>query len=400
MGRPLDGLRVIDFSHMVAGPYCSLQLAYFGAEVIKVESRGRPDPWRVRDGNEDIEQSGPFADHNKNKRSITLNLKSAKAVGLAKRLVAVSDVVIENFSADVMAKLGLDYPDLRAVKPDIIMLSLQGLGRTGPHAGHVSWGPTLLALSGMTYLWGLPEDAEPVGSQSSYPDFAVGAYSSALILAALFHRAATGLGQHLDVSQAEVTAWLLGPAYTEALGGGRPPRPRGNGSSSAAPWGCYRCAGEDAWCAVAVETEEHWRGLVAALADIEPLRRAEFETAPGRLAHARELDRLLEGWTRKRAPEEVARHLQAHGVPASAVATGRTLVEDAHLGARGFLVELTHPRMGTFLAPGIPVRLSDTPGTIHRHAPLLGQDNDYVFGELLGLEPAAIAALEREGVIA
>ena len=399
MDEPLKGVRVVDFSHMLVGPYCTLQLAYCGAEVIKVESRGRPDPWRFRDGNKDPEQSGPFADHNRNKLSITLNLKSARGVELAKRLVQASDVVIENFSVEVMGKLGLDYANLRDVNPRIIMVSLQGLGHTGPHAGHVTWGPNLISFSGMNYLWSLPDDPEPVGTQTSYPDFAVGLYATGLILAALFHRARTGRGQYLDVSQAEVTATLLGPSYMEWLANEEVPAPKGNRANRAAPYGCYRCAGADAWCVLSVETDEQWRGLLEALSNVEELRDPLFQTLGGRLGHAAEIDGLVEGWTAKRPPEEAATLLQAHGVPASAVASGRSLVEDAHLLARGFLAPVAHPRAGNFLVPGNPVRMSETPGRGRRHAPLLGQDNEHVFRELLGLPEGEIAELEHEGVI-
>ncbi len=400
LSNALEGVRVLDFSQIVVGPYCTLQLGYFGAEIIKVESKGRPDGWRLRDGGRDLEQSGAFADLNRNKLSITLNLKSPRGVEIAKDLARVSDVVIENFSVDVMSKLGLDYPNLRAVNERIIMVSLQGLGHTGPQAHYVTWGPNLLSFSGMNYLWSLEEDIEPVGTQTSYPDYAVGVYAAGLIMGALFYRRVTGKGQYLDVSQAEVTACLLGPSYLECLNSGVVRRPRGNASDRAAPHGCYRCAGEDSWCVIAVENEGEWQGLLAALPDVPALREPRFETLLERLQHSGDLDRILGEWTRMRTAEEVSALLQRHGVPASVVSSGRTLVEDDHLRARGYLDMITHPRMGEFLAPGIPVRLTETPARVRRHAPLLGQDNRYVFGTLLGLTEDRIRELEAEGVIA
>ena len=279
------------------------------------------------------------------------------------------------------------------------MVSLQGLGHTGPHAGHVTWGPNLISFSGMNYLWSLPDDPEPVGTQTSYPDFAVGLYAAGLIMAALFHRGRTGHGQYLDISQAEVTATLLGASYMEWLANGVVPTPEGNRAEWAAPYGCYRCAGDDAWCVLSVETDAEWRGLLGALSELVELRDPRFETRPGRLRHAAELDRLVERWTAKRGPEEVAGLLQAHGIPASPVASGRLLVEDAHLQVRGFLASMTHPRAGTFLVPGNPAQLSETPGRVRRHAPLLGQDNDYVFQDLLGLPRDEVERLERDGVL-
>jgi crotonobetainyl-CoA:carnitine CoA-transferase CaiB-like acyl-CoA transferase len=263
----------------------------------------------------------------------------------------------------------------------------------------VTWGPNLISFSGMNYLWSLPDDPEPVGTQTSYPDFAVGLYSAGLIMAALFHRARTGRGQYLDVSQAEVTASLLGPSYMEWLANGVVPTPKGNRVDWAAPYGCYRCAGDDAWCVLSVETDAEWRGLLGALSDVVELRDPRFQTLGGRLDHAADLDRLVEQWTVKRPPEEAASLLQARGVPASPVASGRSLVEDAHLQARGFLTPVAHPRAGNFLVPGNPVRMSEAPGRARRHAPLLGQDNEYVFRELLGLPEGEIAEIERQGVI-
>jgi benzylsuccinate CoA-transferase BbsF subunit len=185
----------------------------------------------------------------------------------------------------------------------------------------------------------------------------------------------------------------------EWLANGEVPAPKGNRADRAVPYGCYRCAGDDAWCALAVETEEQWRGLLGALSDVEELRDPRFQTLGGRLGHAAELDRLVEGWTAKRPPEEAATLLQAHGVPASPVASGRSLVKDAHLQARGFLTPVAHPRAGNFLVPGNPVQMSETPGRVRRHAPLLGQDNEHVFRGLLGLPDGEIAELERLGVI-
>ena len=236
---PLEGIRVADFTHMVAGPYGTMQLAYFGAEVIKIESRARPDTWRIREGNKDVEASLPFADHNRNKLSVTANLKSDEGRELARRIIAESDVVVENFSVGVMDRLGLGYEELRALKPDIVMIRLQGLGTTGPRKNYVTWGPSLMPFSGMTWLWNHPDGGAPVGSQTSYPDYIVSIHMAFALMAALHHRANTGEGQFIDIAQGEVTASLIGPALLDGLVNGRAAEPVGNRGHAGAPHGCY-----------------------------------------------------------------------------------------------------------------------------------------------------------------
>lgn len=390
---------MIDFSHIAAGPYATLQLGYFGAEVVKIESKHRLDGWRVRDGNADIEASRPFADHNKNKRSLTLNLKAPAGVELAKRLVGISDVVVENFSYGVMDRLGVGYDSLRAVKPDLIMASLQGLGSTGSRRDWVTWGAVLMPFSGLTHLWNLADAPEPVGSQTSYPDYVAALHAALAIMAALVHRDRTGEGRFIDLSQAEVTASLVGPAYMEYLVNGREPLPTGNSRPGHAPYGCYRCAGEDQWCSIAVTTDLEWRSFCDAIGRTELASAPPFATLRSRLAHRMELDALVSEWTRERSPREVMERLQAVGVPAGMVATGGDLLEDPHLAARGFLIETGHPRLGPLPLPGIAGKLSETPGSVWRHAPLLGQDNDYVLAEVLGLAPAERRRLVESGVV-
>ena len=394
---PLAGIRVADFSHMVAGPYGTMQLAYFGAEVIKIESRTRPDTWRIREGNKDVEASLPFADHNRNKLSVTANLKTEEGRELARRIIAESDVVVENFSVGVMGRLGLGYEELRALKPDIVMIRLQGLGTTGPRKNYVTWGPSLMPFSGMTWLWNHPDGGAPVGSQTSYPDYIVSVHMAFVLMAALHHRAGTGEGQFIDIAQGEVTASLVGPALLDGLVNGRAATPVGNRGHGGAPHGCYPCAGDDAWCAVSVADDEEWRRFCAATGNQAALGDERFGTAELRLVNAAELDALVSEWTRERSPREVMETLQANGVTAGMVSDGTMLVNDPHLLARGSVVAHEHPRQGRLTLPGIVMKLSETPGEIRRHAPLLGQDNHAVLTGLLGMTEEEIRRLEAAG---
>ena len=396
-GLPLAGIRVADFTHMVAGPYGTMQLAYFGAEVIKIESRARPDTWRIREGNKDVEASLPFADHNRNKLSITANLKSEEGREVTRRIIAMSDVVVENFSVGVMDRLGLGYEELRAVKPDLIMIRLQGLGTTGPRKDYVTWGPSLMPFSGMTHLWNHPDGGAPVGSQTSYPDYIVSVHMAFVLMAALHHRAATGEGQFIDIAQGEVTASLIGPALLDGLVNGRASGPLGNGSRRRAPHGCYPCRGDDAWCVISVGDDAEWQRLREAMENPAALGDERFAAVDGRLTHAAALDERVSEWTRRRSPREVMEALQARGVTAGMVSDGATLVADPHLRSRGSVVEHEHPRQGRLTLPGIVMKLSETPGEIRRHAPLLGQDTHAVLNGLLGLSDEEIRGLEAAG---
>jgi benzylsuccinate CoA-transferase BbsF subunit len=397
--QPLSGVRVLDFTQVVAGPYATLQLALYGAEVIRIESRARMDPWRFRDANDDPNASRPFADQSKGKRSVTVNLKTPEGVALVRRLAALCDVVAENYSAGVLDRLGLGYEALCAVRPDLVFVSMPGLGNRGPHRDYVSFGPNLMALCGLTYLWNHAGLAEPVGSQTSYPDYVAGLHAAFAVMAALHYRAATGEGQFIDLAQSEVTASLLGPAIMEKLANGREAQPRGNTSPSAAPHGCYRCAGEDAWLAITVENDAQWEALVQALGRPAWAAEPALATFGGRQAARAALDAHLEAWTRQRSARDAMETLQAAGVPAGVVASGHDILTDPQLRAREFVVTYDHPSLGHVELPGAPVRFRHVAARTENYGPLFGADNAYVLGELLGLSPAEQAALAERQVI-
>jgi len=396
-GLPLSGIRVADLTHMVAGPYGTLQLAYFGAEVIKVESMARPDTWRIREGNKDVEQSRPFADHNRNKLSITINLKSPRGRDVAYRLIRISDVVIENFSAGVVDRLGLHYETLKHIKPDVIMVSMQGLGSTGPRKNYVSWGPSLMSYSGLSFLWNEPEAETPIGSQTAYPDYVVSLHMAYAVMAALHYRRRTGKGQYIDISQAEVTASLIGVPMLDYLVNQRVATSLGNGNLTRSPHGCYRCKGQDQWCVISVCDENEWSAFCALIGNPSLAVHPKFDTLLKRLKNRKELDRMIEQWTAQLTPKEVMEKLQGVGISAGIVHNGASLSEDIHLSDRGFIGVHEHPRQGQLNLPGVVATLSKTPGKIVRHAPLLGQDNEYVFRHLLGLTEDEIEELRASG---
>jgi len=386
----LHNIRILDFSWVLAGPYATRILADFGAEVLKVQPL-LPEA-------EDKFSRGYYNTWNRNKLGITLNLNKPKGVAIAKRLVGISDAVVENFTPRVMANWGLDYENLKKVKPDLIMLSMSTMGNTGPWRDYVGFGPTIQAFSGITYLTsflGKP----PLGLGTSYADHIAGLLACLALLGALEYRRRTGEGQYIDVSQVEAMASLLGSAILEYVVDSREVEPVGNGSTEAAPHGVYRCRGDDRWCAIAVFTDEEWQGFKRALGNPPWAEDRKFATLTSRLKNSEELNRLVEGWTKKRTAEEVMALLQGQGVAAGVVQDASDLANDPQLKERGFFVELDHPELGKTISDAVPIRLSDTSARYTRAAPILGQDNDYVYEELLGLSDDEVAGLRQQGVI-
>lgn len=397
---PLSGVRVCAFTHVAAGPYATLQMAYLGAEVIKVESATRIDYWRYRDRNDDPEASRPFADHNKNTRSVTINLKQAEGIKLAYRLACASDVVIDNFAAGVMDKLGLGFEQLKTSRSNIIVVHMTGLGSSGPRSSYVTFGPSLMSFCGMTYLWNHPDQETPVGSQASYPDYFAGVYAAYAIVAALHRRQRNKKPQLLDLSQAMALASGMGPSFVALLNRGDKPRALGNTSLTSAPYNCYPCkGGDDAWCVIAIDSEEQWERLKEAMGFPASAEANSFATMKDRLRNREELDRQIANWTRQRTPREVMMLCQEHDVPAGMVATGEDLYFDPHLEKRGFLLEQEHKHLGKLRLPGPPIRVHNHPLQVWRFGPLLGEDNDYVLKDILGLSDEEIRGYAARGVL-
>ncbi|GAI01091.1 unnamed protein product, partial [marine sediment metagenome] len=318
--RPvLHGIRILDFTWVLAGPYATRVLADFGAEVIKIQPL-MPEA-------EDEFSRGYYNTWNRNKLGITLNLSKPQGVALAKRLVTISDAVVENFTPRVMANWGLDYDSLKKLKPDLIMLSLSTMGNTGPWRDYAGFGPTIQAFSGITYLTSFPGEP-PLGLGTSYADHIAGLVACLALLGALEYRQRTGEGQYIDVSQVEAMASLLGDAILDYTVDGRQVEPVGNSSTEAAPHGVYRCRGDDRWCAIAVFTEDQWQGFKRALGNPPWAEARRFASLAGRLKNSEQLNRLVEDWTKEHTAEEAMALLQEQGVAAGVVQDASDLAQD------------------------------------------------------------------------
>jgi len=403
MAGPLDGIRVADFTWVWAGPTSTLQLAHMGAEVIRMESMRRPcvlrmlPPWL--DGQIGLNRSGYFNQYNQGKRGITLNISSPEGRDIAKKLVAISDVAAENFAGGISDRLGLGYKDLSKVKSDLVMISMSGYGQTGPESGYVSYGPAQVPLSGMSQLTGYRELDQPMHVGMSYGDPNAGLHAAFAVIAALFHREKTGEGQYIDMSQWESTMAVMGDGFMEYAMNGSPPPRNGNRVDEMSPHGVFLCEGDDRWVSIACGSEEEWGALCNAMERPELTTDPRFATLADRKANEDALEALIMEWTIPRDPFEITKTLQAVGVAAFPPLVNRELADDPQLNARDFFVEKEHLEVGVRKHPGIPWKMSDTPCEVQRAAPVMGQDNDYVFGELLGMSSKQIADLVERQVI-
>ncbi|MGH7794642.1 MAG: CaiB/BaiF CoA transferase family protein [Candidatus Binatia bacterium] len=391
-----QGIRVISFPTGVVGPALGGLLAEQGAEVISIEAgRIARSPQRGQKF-----QIAADLEGNRDRKRIAIDMKHPEGVALAKRLIAKSDVVVENFSARVMASWGLDYARTREIRPDIIMASLQAFGQTGPRRDYVSFGPILMSYSGMAYLWRDPEIERPgAGCQTAFPDYVAPSYGALAILAALHYRARTGNGQYIDISQAETAASMIGPALLEHLVNGREPQPQGNFNAAAAPHGCYRCKGEDRWCVIAIQSQDEWVTFCEIAGHREWLTDHRFAEPSARLAYRRELDYWIGKWTANYTPHQVMLMLQRAGIAAGAVQTAEDLYRDPHLRERGFAREVFHPQVGWVTRAGASVRLIQHGFSPSGDSHIAGQDNEAVLGAILGMPLAEIRDLAERQVL-
>jgi len=389
---PLEGIRVLDFTWVVAGPVATRILADFGAEVIKLERKPGPPGSR---------QTGLQGDLHRNKRSIAVNMATPEGIALARKLALVSDLVIDNFSARVMRSWGMDFAGLSKLKPEIVCVSMSGLGHTGPRSNYVSYGPTLQALSGYTLLM-TETGGEPAGFGYSYADMS-GGYTGALAaLMALWHRRRTGQGQFVDLSQFEAVVSVIGPALLDIAVNGRAQAPFGYRSQEhpSAPHGVYRCRAHngdnDRWLALSVRSQAEWERFVEVIGAPPWTSEARFRTLYLRMRNSTALDDRVAQWAASQSAGEAMDHLQCAGIAAGIVANGADLCErDRQLQARNFWGTVTLPDGASTHTTGVAAKLSATPGSVRTPSPLIGSSNDYVLGELLGLSQA-----EREVLIA
>ncbi|MEM7413785.1 MAG: CoA transferase [Myxococcota bacterium] len=398
--RPLDGLKVLDFTWVYAGPAITRQLADFGATVIKVESPTAPDslramqPWK--DDTTGPNRSANFSSINLGKRSLGLDMKAPGARDLVLSLVDWADVVVENFSPRAMKGWDLDWSVLGARKPSLVMLSSSLMGHTGPHRMLAGYGTMGSSIAGFGFVTGWPGE-RPCAPYVAYTDYVSPRFAVPTLLAAVDHARRTGVGQHIDLSQAEASMHFLGAALLDYTANGRVLGARGNAHPHYGPSGVYPTAGEDQWIAIAAPDEDSFAALdrVASLGWSEDGR---FATAEARLDHADELDTALASWTAGQKRDVLEAQLVAAGVPAHRVCESRDAFEDPQLEARGHFVPLAYGDCGPVPYENARVRFSATPAE-PRPCPTLGQDNNRILSELLGLDDDAITELVIQGAI-
>ena len=397
----LNGLRVIDLSMFMSGPVATQMLGDAGAEIIKVESVQRIDGWRGAATSPGIERpwerSPNFNWVNRSKRGITLNLTDPRGADLLKRLVAISDIVIENYTPRVMDNFGLGYEVLREITPDLIMLSMPGFGHTVSWRDYVAFGMSTEQMSGMSHLTGYA-DGPPMFTGTTGGDTFVGVIAANALLAALNHRARTGEGQHMDLSQIEACTMYIGDVLTGWSLSGHDPGRSGNRHPTMAPHGIYPCAG-DRWTAIACRSDEEWRSLAACLGRPEWAEDGSpFATVAGRLAACETLDEAISAWTAPQGHLELMHSLQAAGVTAGAVMNGPELLADQHMQARDALIAQDRPDIGIKHYPVQPYRFAKAAPVANRRAPLLGEHTNEVLKELLDVSDEELEALEADDV--
>lgn len=407
----LTHVRICDLSGQLAGAGATRVLASFGAQVIRIEDPVTKGLWDIvrqlppfLGGDRSNEGGSGFNNHNVEKLGITLNLRTPRGRELFAELVRVSDAVTENFAAGVLARLGFGYPELKRLRSDIVYVSNCGFGHVGPYASYKTWGPLVQAVSGLTFQSGLPGQP-PAGWGYSFMDH-TGAYFMAIaLLSALLHRRRTGEGQWVDLSCTDAAATLNGPALLDYTVNGRPLRrdgmPDANRSQSPlmVPHNIYAAAGEDRWVALACRNDDDWAAVAGTVAEAW-CADERFATLEGRAAATDEVDGLLAAWFAERDRDDAVGALRRAGVPCAAVVRPPERCDhDADNAAWGLWPTVRHSKHGPVRVDGLPVHLSRTDWRIERGGPLLGEDNERVFGEVLGLSSAEVGRLAAEGVI-
>ena len=401
----LGALRIVEFSVGLAVPWIGRFMAWCGAEVIKIESKGFPDvtrlyvPPRTPELGISPQLSPWFTDWNAGKKFVSLDLTSTQGADLARKLIAKSDVVIENYSTGVLKKFGLGYEDLRRINPSLVMFGTTGYGNAGPNRNYISWGPNIEALAGMAHLTGFPH-RDCTMTQFAYPDPLTGLHGLFAVMCALDYRDRTGKGQYINLCQFELTVSAVGELIMEYLANGQEPEKLGNRSRQNAPQGCYPCRGDDRWIAISVGDDSAWQRLCRVLGRTDWAGDPRFTTADGRFDHADELDQAIGRFTAERVDYDVMAVLQAEGIAAGVVQnTEDQLHRDPQLAARHFFERIPHNVKGEVIAGGVPLGLTGTPGSTPHAGEARGQENEYVFRDLLGLGEEEYARLVGCGAI-
>jgi len=410
MVHALEGYRMLDFGTAWAGPQVGGILADMGMEVIKIETRTKLDGSRmgrplvgadIAGGDEGKwpDMQPTFHGINRNKLSFTIDLKQPKSRDIITRLIKMTDVVLDNSSPGVMERLGLDHGSLEVIRPDIISISLTGCGESGPIMDANVYAPLIISLGGLQSMTGYYGEDIPMNVIFAYGDCNASIHAAFAVLAALWHREKAGKGQHIELAECWAVTNLLGEAIMEYCMNARIMKPRGNRHPSMSPHNAYRCKGEDKWVTIAVNTEEEWEAFCRAIGRPNWSKEERFANKYNRLRNQEELDKLVTEWTVNYTPYEVMDILQQVKVAAIPVMNVEDQYTDPHFSERQIYVTVEHPLVGIETLYANPLRLDKTPYEIRRHAPALGEHNDYVLGELLGMSKEEIASLQQEKVV-
>jgi crotonobetainyl-CoA:carnitine CoA-transferase CaiB-like acyl-CoA transferase len=392
---PFTGLRVLDFGIGGVGVEAGRLLAEYGADVIKIETRAHPDFIRAIYG---TEMNPAFASSSRCKRGFGINLRTERGLEIIKRLVAVSDVVIENSASGTMEKLGLGYEQMREINPRIVLASSQLMGATGPWKDWIGFGPNSRTAGGMTYLWNFPEGGIPPGSGAIHPDHLAGRMLALGAIATMLARERRG-GGHLEVAQVEVIIGMLADLMLKASLEPGSVGPQGNHNPRCAPWGVYPCAGNERWCAITIRDDDDWRRFRTAIGDPEWASAREYETSPGRIEERTEIDRHVIKWTSARTDREVTDILQSAGVPAGFMMYASDMQTDPHLLARDYLQQVEQPGVGTMTFEGPAFHATSIPEPIVAPAPALGEHTREICRKILAMPDSEVSQLIVDGVL-
>lgn len=400
---PLEGIRVTDFTWAWAGPYCTLQMAHMGAEVIRIESQKRPCVSRLipsfADDTPGPNRAGYFNQYSQGKKSLQLDLGRPEGIEIAKQLIAKSDIVVQNFSAGAIDRMGLGYETLKQIKPDLIMVSICGYGQTGPERQYMGYGPASVPLAGISSLTGY-RDIGPAEVGISYGDPNAGIFGSFAALAALAYRQRTGKGVHIDLALWEALLVLMPEGLMDYAMNRSQPERDGNRDRWMAPHGCFKCQGDaDKWVTIACGSEAEWQALCQAMGKPELATDKRFANVTARKANEDILEALISEWAQARDRWEVTELLQKAGVSAFPSMSNKDLATNPHLQERGYLVQKEHPEVGKRIHAGIPWQMSGTPCAVRAAAPLRGQHTDEVLRDLLGMTEDAIRKLHEGNVL-
>ena len=396
MAKALEGVRVLDFTQYLSGPHCTAVLSELGAEIIKVEMPGKGEPERVAMPMTSKRESYQFLSYNRGKKSITLNLKSPKGLEIAKKLAAKVDVLVENFAAGGMERLGLGYEEVSKINPRIIYASISGFGHTGPRRNDVSYDVVAQAMGGLMSVTGYP-GGEPLKAGISLGDY-MGGYNGAIaILAALYYRKISGEGQAIDISMQDGIWAMVFPDRANYFDTHIVPKRIGNKLSSSAPFGAYNA--KDGYVVICTITDPQWQKVLQAMGREDLIGEQRYATRENRTNNMDEVDGLVQAWCKEKTVEEVFAILKKFGVPCSPLPTFDQVANDPHLLSRDMIVEVDQPVSGKVKLIGSVYKMSKTPGDRKKRVPDVGEHNEEIYGGLLGIDAQEMQKLKEESVI-